>query len=195
MIKWKLIKNKLRWFLPKKGSSFTSKNHKENEKVELSGKAVYLRCRSKSLCYLDISSTVFCGNAEGITSAHLHFNLNSITVLLMIQSYTLHSTLNYTSLYPFLPSPTLMCCVILPTHFEVRDTIWSNDRLHSLHKMVSYLRFSSAIRKMPGDLCTAPGIISLSPYHYPINVTDVTFGASGLWLGTQTGAGGTTTLA
>jgi hypothetical protein len=43
---------------------------------------------------------------------------------------------------------------------------------------------------MPGDLCTVPGIISLSP----LSATDVTLGASGFWLGTQTGAGGTATL-
>ena len=44
---------------------------------------------------------------------------------------------------------------------------------------------------MPGDLCTAPRIISLSPLSL---ATDVTLGASGLLLGTQTGAGGTATL-
>ena len=47
---------------------------------------------------------------------------------------------------------------------------------------------------MPGDLCTAPRIISLSPLTLRTDVTDATLGASGLWLGTRTGAGGTTTL-
>ena len=32
------------------------------------------------------------------------------------------------------------------------------------------------------------------PYHYPTEVTDVTIGARGLWLGTWTRAGGTVTL-
>jgi hypothetical protein len=50
---------------------------------------------------------------------------------------------------------------------------------------------SSAVRQMPGDLCTAPGIISKSPLSL---VTDVTLGASDLWLGTHTGATGTSTL-
>ena len=36
---------------------------------------------------------------------------------------------------------------------------------------------------MPGDLCTAPCIISLTP------LSDVTLGASGLWLGTRREAG------
>ena len=45
---------------------------------------------------------------------------------------------------------------------------------------------------MPGDLCTAPRIISLSPFSL---ATDVTLGASVLWLGTRTEAGGTSTLA
>ena len=45
---------------------------------------------------------------------------------------------------------------------------------------------------MPGDLCTAPGIISLSPLSL---ATNMTLRASGLWLGTQTGASGTATLA
>ena len=39
--------------------------------------------------------------------------------------------------------------------------------------------------------CTAPGIISLSPLSLSTDVTDVTLGTSGLWLGTRTGAGGT----
>ena len=41
---------------------------------------------------------------------------------------------------------------------------------------------------------TAPGIISLSPLSLATDVTDATLGARGLWLGTRTGAGGTTTL-
>jgi hypothetical protein len=48
-----------------------------------------------------------------------------------------------------------------------------------------------AIRQIPGDLWTAPRIILLSALSL---ATDVTLGASGLWLGTWTGAGGTTTL-
>jgi hypothetical protein len=48
---------------------------------------------------------------------------------------------------------------------------------------------------MPGDLCTAPGIISLSPLSLATDVTDVTLGASDLWLGTRRGAGGTVTVA
>ena len=46
-----------------------------------------------------------------------------------------------------------------------------------------------AERPMLGGLCTAPGITSLSL------AIDVTLGASGLWLGTQRGAGSTVTLA
>ena len=41
---------------------------------------------------------------------------------------------------------------------------------------------------MSGDLCIAPGIISL--LSLATDVTDVTLGASGHWLGTRTGAGG-----
>jgi hypothetical protein len=47
---------------------------------------------------------------------------------------------------------------------------------------------------MPGDLYTAPRIISLSPLSLGTDVTDATLGANGLWLGTRTGAGGTATL-
>ena len=54
--------------------------------------------------------------------------------------------------------------------------------------------FSSAVRQMPGDLCTAPRIISLSPLSLATDVTDATLGTSGLWLGTRTGAGSTATL-
>ena len=45
-----------------------------------------------------------------------------------------------------------------------------------------------------GFLCTAPRIISLSPLSLATDVTDATFGACGLWLGTRTGAGGTATV-
>ena len=47
---------------------------------------------------------------------------------------------------------------------------------------------------MPGDVCTAPRIISLSLLSLATDVTDGTLGASGLWLGTRTGAGVTATL-
>ena len=47
---------------------------------------------------------------------------------------------------------------------------------------------------MPGDLFTAPRIISLSPLSLATDVTDATFGASGVWLGTRAGDGGTATL-
>ena len=53
------------------------------------------------------------------------------------------------------------------------------------------IRFSSAVRQMPGDLCSTPRIISLSPLSLATDVTDATFGPSYLWLGTRTGAGGT----
>ena len=55
--------------------------------------------------------------------------------------------------------------------------------------------FSSAIRQIPGDLCTATWIISSLSLSLMTEMTDVTFGASGIWLGTWTGAGGTATLA
>ena len=49
--------------------------------------------------------------------------------------------------------------------------------------------------QMPGDLCTAPRIISLSTLSLKTDVTDATLGASGLWLGTRTGAAGNATQA
>ena len=54
---------------------------------------------------------------------------------------------------------------------------------------------SGAVRQMPGDLCTTPGIISSSPLSLETDVTDVTHGARGLWLGTRTGAADIATLA
>ena len=53
--------------------------------------------------------------------------------------------------------------------------------------------FSSTVRQMPGNLCTAPRIITLSPLSLATDVTAATLGASDLWLGTRTGAGGTAT--
>ena len=49
--------------------------------------------------------------------------------------------------------------------------------------------------QLPENLCTSSGIISLSSYYQLTEVTDVSLGRSGLWLGTLTGAGGTATLA
>ena len=46
---------------------------------------------------------------------------------------------------------------------------------------------------MPGDLCIAPGIISLLPLLLPY-VIGVTLGASDRWLGTLTRAGGSAKL-
>ena len=43
-----------------------------------------------------------------------------------------------------------------------------------------FLGFSSAVRQIPGDLCTAPRVISLSPLSLATDVTDATLGASGL---------------
>ena len=54
----------------------------------------------------------------------------------------------------------------------------------------SFLSF----KQKPRDMCTAPRIISLSPLSLATDVTDATLGASGIWLGTRTGAGGTATL-
>ena len=81
---------------------------------------------------------------------------------------------------------------------EERDPTWGDDWSHSsfIRRSPSwgFLGFSSAVRQMPGDLYTAPRIISLSHLSLATDVTDSTLGASGLWLGTRTGAGGTATL-
>ena len=79
------------------------------------------------------------------------------------------------------------------TPFEAMNgrTATSSDGLQA----EVFLGFSSAVRQMPGDLCIAPGIISLSPLSLATDMTDMALIASGLWLGTQTGIGGTTILA
>ena len=83
-------------------------------------------------------------------------------------------------------------------HLEERSPIWGDDWLHSpfIGRSPSwgFLGLFLAIRQMPGDLSTARRTISLSPWSLATYVTDATLGASALWLGTQTGAGGTATL-
>ena len=95
----------------------------------------------------------------------------------------------------FLPSPFL---TYYRPHMEGRDPIWGDDWSHSPFIRQSpswgFLGFISAVRQMPGDLCTTPRIISLSPLSLATDVTDATLGVSGIWLGTRTGAGGTATL-
>ena len=84
-------------------------------------------------------------------------------------------------------------------HLEERDPIWGDDWSHSpfIRRSPSwgFPGFSSAVRQIPGDLCTVPGTISLSPLSLATDVTDVTLEAIFLWLGTRIGAGGTATLA
>ena len=108
--------------------------------------------------------------------------------------------------YDYPPHPFLLS-FLLPSwravrsnrsHLEEWDPIWGDDWSHSPFILRSpswgFLGFSSAVRQMPGDLCTAPRIISLSPLSLATGVTDTTLGANGLWLGTRTGTGGPATL-
>ena len=78
-------------------------------------------------------------------------------------------------------------------HLEERDTIRCDDWSHS-----PFIRRSPSWGKLQktsnGDLRTAPRILSLSPLSLATDVTDVTLGASGLWVETRTGTGGTATL-
>ena len=99
---------------------------------------------------------------------------------------------------PFLISfllPSWRAVRSLRPHLEERDSIWGDDWSSDGLLAKVFLEFSSAVRQMPGDRFTAPRIISLSPLSLATDVTDATLGASGLWLGTQAGAGGTATLA
>ena len=112
----------------------------------------------------------------------------------------------HTGLRPVLPHHFLHSFLLLSwravrsyrPHLDERDPIWGNDWSHSpfIRRSPSwdFLEFSSAVRQMPRDLCTTPRIISLSPFSLATDVTDATLGASGSWLGTRTGAGGTATL-
>ena len=87
--------------------------------------------------------------------------------------------------------PSWLAVLSYRPHFVVRDPMWGDDWSHSSFikrsPSWSFPGFSSAVRQMPGDLCTSP--LSLAT-----NVIDTTLGASDLWLGTRTGAGGTATL-
>ena len=94
----------------------------------------------------------------------------------------------------FLAFPFLSCSRSYQPHFEEWEPIWGDDWLHSPFIRWSpswdFRGFSLAVRQMPGDICTVSGCISLSPLSL---ATNMTLGANGLWLGTQTGVGGTTT--
>ena len=54
-------------------------------------------------------------------------------------------------------------------HFEVKDPIWDDDWPHSSFIRRSpgwgFAEFFTAVRQMPGDLCTVPGIISLGAFY------------------------------
>ena len=55
-------------------------------------------------------------------------------------------------------------------HLQERDPIWGDNWSHSpfIRRSPSwgFPGFSSAVRQMPWDLCTAPGIFHYHPYHY-----------------------------
>ena len=56
------------------------------------------------------------------------------------------------------------------------------DWSHSLHRRSpcwDFSGFSSAVRKMPRYLCITSGFISLSPYHWLTDVTNVKLGENG----------------
>ena len=78
-------------------------------------------------------------------------------------------------------------------YLKCRDPSWGNDWSHNPSIRRSPSRglpgFSSAVWKMPGDLCTAPGILSLA-YMWLTQHSK-----QSLWQRTRTGAGGTATLA
>ena len=65
----------------------------------------------------------------------------------------------------FLPFPFLTCCEILLTSFEDGtpfEAMTGRTVFLLLAEVFRFFFFSSAVRQMSGDLCTDPGIISLS---------------------------------
>ena len=110
-----------------------------------------------------------------------------------IEGISVTKSILHPFLLSFLPLPDVLCD---PTYliwrkgtpFEAMTglTAPSSDGLLA--------KVSSAIRQKPEDLRTAPRIISLSPLSLATDVTEATHGASGLRLGTRTGAAGTATL-
>ena len=92
----------------------------------------------------------------------------------MNRNHTDPSTLSYPFLLP--PSFSLPDVLCDPT-----DLIWkkrtpfeemTGRTAPSSDGFLGFLGFSSAVRQMPGDLCTASGIISLSPLLLTTDVTD-----------------------
>ena len=74
-----------------------------------------------------------------------------------------------TESHPFLDSfflPSWRAVRSYRPHLEERDLIWGDDWSYNPFIRRSpcwgFLGFSSALRQMPGDLCTAPRIISVS---------------------------------
>ena len=78
----------------------------------------------------------------------------------------------------FLPFRSLMSCAVLPTLFGGIGSHLKQWLFAQLFPSWGFPGFPSAVRQMPGDLCTASGIISLLPLSYATDVTDVTLGAS-----------------
>ena len=94
-----------------------------------------------------------------------------------------HITRAYLSFFLSLLLPFWRAVRSYRPHLEGRDPIWGDDWSQSPFIRWSpswgFLGFSSAVRQMPGDLYTAPRIISLSPLSLATDVTDTTLGVSG----------------
>ena len=149
-----------------------------------------------------------------IVHPHQNITVQQFTKLNTISEFyiacnVIFNVLTYCAILPEHRSPrSFLNSFLLPSwravrsyrpHLEERDPIWGDDWQHSLFIRWSpswgFLGFSSAVKKMPGDLYTAPRIISLSSLSLATDVTDMTLGASGSWLRTLTGAGCTAGLA
>ena len=114
--------------------------------------------------------------------AHTHTHTHLCTER---NTHLLRGVVNRTQPTPSFSSPFLTCCAILPTSFvgngpHLRQWLVTQH----LHWLISQLRFSRVFLN-----CNVNARRSMH------SSRDATLGASGLWLGTQTGAGGTTTLA
>ena len=99
-------------------------------------------------------------------------------------SHIVHSELTrYLRSYKSFYSPWSDCFpskILESSHIKVGSEIRSDP--HSLRRRSpcwDFSRFSSAVRKMPRYLCITSGFISLSPYHWLTDVTNVKLGENG----------------
>ena len=100
------------------------------------------------------------------------------------------------SLFPFFCLPDVLYVTIDVIWRQGNSFVTMTDRRAIIGGLLVevFQGFRQSKGKCQGICTQPPASFHYHPYYQPIDMTDVTLGKCGLWLGTRTGASGTATL-